>query len=247
MQAPEAGSPAQLAGRLRQSRPRVHCLTNSVARAFTANVLLAVGAVPSMSADPAEVGEFVAGADALLVNLGILTPAMRDAVAVALDAASTAGIPWVLDPVFADRSAARADHARALLGRRPTALRLNAAEAEALGDAALGQAQQAGTVIALSGETDCISLGARACRIGGGHPLMAQVTGMGCALGAVVAAFLTLGEEPFAAVAAAVLAFGTAGRRAGAAAAGPGSFVPLFLDELHRLDTLSFAPEDVAT
>ena len=35
--------------RLRARRPRVHCITNSVAQTFTANVLLAVGCVPSMT------------------------------------------------------------------------------------------------------------------------------------------------------------------------------------------------------
>ena len=32
---------------LRQRRPRAHCITNAVAQAFTANVLLAAGAIPS--------------------------------------------------------------------------------------------------------------------------------------------------------------------------------------------------------
>lgn len=246
MQPLDAALLAQIAGSLRQRRPRVHCLTNTVARAFTANVLLAVGAVPSMSSDPDEVGEFVAGADALLVNLGILTPAMRGAIDKAVATAADAGIPWVLDPVFADRSSRRADYARNLLAQVPSALRLNAAEAAVLGPEALHRAEQAGTIVALSGATDRVSLGDRACRIGAGHPLMTQVTGMGCALGAVVAACLSLGVEPFAAVAAAVLAFGTAGRQAGAAAAGPGSFVPGFLDALYRLDALSFAAEDLS-
>ncbi|HEX2255390.1 MAG TPA: hydroxyethylthiazole kinase, partial [Afifellaceae bacterium] len=54
-------SAARLFVSVRQAEPRVHCLTNGVAQAFTANVLLAVGAVPSMTSDPAEVGAFVSG------------------------------------------------------------------------------------------------------------------------------------------------------------------------------------------
>ena len=38
-----------------QRRPRVHCITNAVAQNFTANVLLAAGAVPSMTIAPKEI------------------------------------------------------------------------------------------------------------------------------------------------------------------------------------------------
>src|SRR5215472_4611295 len=63
---------ADILARVRARRPRVHCITNAVAQQFTANMLLAANAVPSMTTDPAEVAEFVARADALLVNLGTL-------------------------------------------------------------------------------------------------------------------------------------------------------------------------------
>ena len=79
---------------------RVHCLTNSVARAFTANVLLVIGAVPSMSHDAPEAGAFVENADALLVNLGTLDAAMRAAMMTAIGVADARGLPWILDPVF---------------------------------------------------------------------------------------------------------------------------------------------------
>ena len=38
--------------RLRETAPRVHCITNSVAQNFTANMLLAAGAIPSMTTTP---------------------------------------------------------------------------------------------------------------------------------------------------------------------------------------------------
>ncbi len=219
----------------------MHCLSNSVARAFTANVLLAIGAVPSMSHDAEEVGAFVETADALLVNLGTLHQAMRAAMAAAINAAETGRLPWVLDPVFADRSAARAAFAEALLARRPAALRLNEAEAAALGAGALAAARRDGTIVALSGEIDRISGPHERCEVALGDPLMRQVTAMGCALGAVIAAFASVSEDRFAGVCAAVHVFDAAGSLAGARAAGPGSFVPAFLDALFRLDTASFA------
>ena len=51
--------------RVRQKTPRVHAITNAVAQSFTANVLLALGAVPSMTIAREEVAAFAGGADAL--------------------------------------------------------------------------------------------------------------------------------------------------------------------------------------
>ena len=119
MRAPHTELPtiaADLLDRLRAQRPRVHCITNSVAQAFTANVLLAAGAVPSMTVDPEEIADFVAGADALLVNLGTLDPERRQATGIAVEVATSKRKPWVLDPVFIDRTPRRAA-ARAGAGR----------------------------------------------------------------------------------------------------------------------------------
>ena len=60
-----AQASCDILARLRTRGPRVHCITNSVAQAFTANVLLAVGAIPSMTLSPREVSDFSARADAL--------------------------------------------------------------------------------------------------------------------------------------------------------------------------------------
>ena len=102
---------ADVLARIKGRAPRVHCITNSVAQAYTANVLLATGAVPSMTIAPEEIAAFVAGADALLVNLGTLDPERRAAIAMAVAAAGDR-VPWVLDPVFIDRSPERAQFAR---------------------------------------------------------------------------------------------------------------------------------------
>src|SRR6266851_1204165 len=125
---------AAILARLAARSPRVHCITNAVAQNFTANVLLAVGAVPSMTVAPEEIAEFVARADALLVNLGTLDRERREAAAIAVEAA--AGRPWLLDPVFVDRSASRTAFARALAAKGPRVVRLNGAEFSVLADAA---------------------------------------------------------------------------------------------------------------
>src|SRR5580704_2476969 len=110
---------ADVLARIRSRAPRVHCITNSVAQAYTANMLLAAGAVPSMTISPEEIAAFAAGADALLVNLGTFDAERRTAIELALGALGQGGKPWVLDPVFIERSPARAQFAQSLVRRKP--------------------------------------------------------------------------------------------------------------------------------
>src|SRR6185312_12377262 len=112
----------------RMFAPRVHCITNGVAQNFTANVLLAAGGVPSMTLSPEEVSAFVAGAQALLVNLGTFDAERREAASLAVAAATRNQLPWVLDPVFVDRAPPRAAFALELIGLGPSVVRLNQAE-----------------------------------------------------------------------------------------------------------------------
>ena len=154
---------ADILQRLRERRPRVHCITNAVAQTFTANMLLAVGAVPSMTIALTEVKAFAARADALLINLGTFDPERQKASLAAIGVANKAGIPWVLDPVFIDRSPPRAAFAKKLVALKPRALRLNRGRichavggrnAEAAGEAALVRyAKAKRTVVGLTGET----------------------------------------------------------------------------------------------
>src|ERR1700710_2614750 len=81
---------AEILERIRGRRPRVHCITNAVAQNFTANMLLAAGAVPSMTIALKEVKAFAARADALLVNLGTSDPERQKASLAALGGANKA-------------------------------------------------------------------------------------------------------------------------------------------------------------
>src|SRR5215212_332610 len=234
---------ADILTRLRARGPRVHCITNSVAQTFTANTLLAAGAIPSMTLLADEIGAFVARADALLVNLGTFDAERRDAIAAALEVAGGGRVPWVLDPVFIDRSEPRAAYAKSLLVHKPRAIRLNPAEFAALAgaepdDAALTRyALDTLAVVALTGTVDRVANGAQFIfSIENGHPLMARVTAMGCAASALTAAFLAVESDPFVATAAALLCFGVAGGVAGERAEGPGSFPAALLDALYALD-----------
>jgi len=228
--------------RLRAKGPRVHCITNAVAQNFTANVLLALGCVPSMTLSPEEITGFVSGAQALLVNLGTFDAERRQATELAVKAASEKKIPWVLDPVFVDRSRPRADFARALSARGPNVVRLNRAEFSALADAEASPgavkkyALSSKAVIGLSGEADLVTDGRQVATIANGHLLMSRVTAMGCAASAITAACLAVEPDGFRAATAGLLIIGVAGELAAEKAAGPGSFAVAIVDALYNLD-----------
>ncbi|WP_349368160.1 hydroxyethylthiazole kinase [Salinarimonas sp.] len=236
-----AADAARLLAETRARRPRVHALTNAAAQAFTANLLLAAGAIPSLTIAAEEAGHFARRADAVLVNLGTLDAERRAGIPVAVAAAREAGRPLVLDPVFVEASPPRLAVARELLAQGPAIVRLNPGELEALGgraptpETAAALARADGLVVALTGATDVVTDGVRSLRIGNGHPLMARVTAMGCAGSALVAAFAALEPDRVTAAAAALLVLGVAGEIAGARAVGPGSFPAAYLDALDAL------------
>ncbi|MFJ4174468.1 hydroxyethylthiazole kinase [Microbacterium sp. NPDC089696] len=254
-----AGSAAELLSALREAPPLTHCITNTVVTGFTANVLLALGAAPAMVDIVGESGMFAGIASGLLVNLGTPTPEQCAASLEAVAAARDAGTPWVLDPVAIGALPIRTALAHELFAAGPTAVRGNASEilalagesgggrgvdatdtTDAAGEAALGLARRSGAVIAVSGAVDLLTDGERMLRIANGHELLTRVTGGGCALGAVMAAFLEAargtGADALTAVGAASLVYTVAAERAATVSSGPGSFAVALLDALAAVE-----------
>lgn len=246
--------------RIKKQKPLIHCITNYVVTNFTANVLLASGALPAMVETPNEAGMFASIASALLINTGTLTQAQLDEMRLAAISAHESGTPWVLDPVAVGVLPVRSQFAAELLSYQPTLVRGNASEILGLSRAAGGPGESSGrgvdsgddvdsaleaalyltkkyqTLVAISGPVDLITDGRIQIRCGNGHKLLTQITGGGCALGAYLAAYLTTGLTPIEAVAAGHATYGLAAERAAQLAKGPGSFAALFLDELANLD-----------
>jgi hydroxyethylthiazole kinase len=224
--------------RIRARRPRVHCVTNTVAQQYTANMLLAAGAVPSMTISPEEIAAFAASADGLLVNLGTFDAERRAAIGMALATFGDNKKPWALDPVFIERSPGRAQFARELMARRPAVVRLNQAEFTALsgGQSPEHFAKEQRTIVALTGDHDLVTDGERRATIANGDPLMGAVTAMGCAGSALVCAALAVEPDAWLAAAAALLALGVAGEIAAKEARGPGSFASAIIDAFYGLD-----------
>ena len=73
-------------------------------------------------------------------------------------------------------------------------------------------AERTGAVIAVTGAIDLVADAKKAYCIYNGHPMMSSITGTGCQLSALTAAFVTANQEhPLEAAAAAVCAMGLAG------------------------------------
>lgn len=246
---------APLLEQVRSTSPLTHCITNAVVTGFTANVLLAIGVAPAMVDIVDEAGMFAGIASGVLANLGTPTPEQSAAIHEAVAGATDAGTPWVLDPVAIGALPVRTTLAHDLVERRPTAIRGNASEILALArmsaggrgvdatdspdaaaEAAASLAARFGSVVAVSGEVDLLTDGDRIIRIANGDVLLTRVTGGGCALGAVMAAFLGAARgtsvSALNAVAAASLFYTVAAERAAQQAAGPGSFAVALLDAL---------------
>lgn len=249
---PEPSDCAELLHELRARIPLVQCVTNAVVTNFKANVLLAVGAAPAMVDIPEESGLFAALASAVLVNLGTPHSDQRAAMVEAVRAANVAGVPWVLDPVAVGALTVRTALARQLVELRPRVVRGNASEIMALAGTgvggrgvdstqnpldALGAGRQLAatysSTVAISGAVDLIvAPDGEAVGVANGHELLTRVTGGGCALGAVMAAFASLTDDPVLAATAATGVYTIAAEQAAARAGGPGSFAVEFLDRL---------------
>ena len=246
-----------LLDRLRERMPLVQCITNSVVTGFTANVLLAVGATPAMVDLPGEAGLFAGVASGILINLGTPHAAQREAMLEAVAAASAQKTPWVLDPVAIGALPVRTALAASLVAHRPTIIRGNASEVIALAGlgqggrgtdatdsaesalpAAVSLATRFGSIVAVSGPVDVITDGTATVRVHNGSTQLTRVTGGGCALGAVMAAFASLVDDQadaLGATVAATLVYTVAAERAAAVTEGPGSFAVVLLDELAAL------------
>jgi len=227
---------------MRENRPRVHCITNTVAQHFTANVLLACGAVPSMTIAPEEIEGFVSQSDAVLINLGTMDISRTYSAKKAVEIALKQNKPFVLDPVFVQASEPRLNLAKELMKESPTIVRANLKEGEALFGEGFAKgniqeiADEHSCCIAITGERDVIVDSSGNVSITNGSPLMAQVTAMGCALTALMAALASIEENRVAAATAALLWFNIAGELAAEKSSGPGTFVPHFLDALSRMN-----------
>jgi hydroxyethylthiazole kinase len=247
---------ATLPATIRSQKPLLHHITNMVVMNDTANITLAIGALPVMAHALAEVEEMVTLAGALVLNIGTLSPEQIQAMLLAGKRANQLGTPIVLDPVGAGATRFRTESAMHLLSElRIAVLRGNASEIGALlgisGETrgvesiSLSQdreevARQAARAfrcnVAVTGARDIVTDGERVACVDNGHPLLAAITGSGCMATTMIAAFQAVETDSWRASIAGLVALGLAGEQAATQAAGPGTFRAHLLDAVAYLD-----------
>ena len=253
--------PAALLAAVREQRPLIHHITNSVTVNDCANITICTGAAPVMAEAPEEVADMVAAAGALVLNIGTLSAAQVEAMLAAGRRANDLGIPVILDPVGAGATAFRTGTVQRLLNALEIAvLKGNAGEIGVLAgtggsvrgvdsggvagdpiETARECARLTGTIVSMTGEVDVVTDGERVFLIRNGVPAMDRLSGTGCMAASVTAAFVAVADDYAVAAAAALAAFGRAGERAAVSARGPYSFRTALFDELAGL-----SPEDLA-
>lgn len=234
----DAARVASVLARVAETRPRVQCLTNTVAQNITANMLLAFGAIPSMAIHVDEVAAMAEGAGAILINIGTINAESELAIPKLLEVARDRAKPLIFDPVFVELSPLRQHIAREVLRLPNLVVRGNATEMAAL---AFDLASAEGVTRVTTGKVDRIESGAASLSVAHGHKLMTQVTGVGCAAGALIAACCAVEKDPAIAAAAALTAYGIAGEIAAERSRGPGSFAVELVDALAGIDEATLA------
>lgn len=224
---------------VRQKSPLVHNITNYVTVNDCANMLLACGGSPIMADDPEDAVEITAICGGLNINIGTLNHRTIAAMSAAGKRANELGHPVVLDPVGAGASTLRTGTALRLMKEiKFTVIRGNISEIKTLalgsgtprgvdadaadqvteenldGTASFAKdfARRTGAVIVITGAIDIVTDGEQVFCIRNGLPEMSAITGTGCQLSALTAAFVTANpEQPLEAAAAAVCAVGLCG------------------------------------
>ncbi|CAD2079948.1 hydroxyethylthiazole kinase 1 [Jeotgalicoccus coquinae] len=240
---------------LRRERPLVVCVTNDVVKPFTANSLLSLGASPIMSGEKSEAADILKHAGALLLNIGTCTEDKIPLYEEMARCANEYNIPVVLDPVGYGASAFRRNLTDKLLGEYDIALvKGNAGEIHALSgreavskgvdsiiegntlDIAKDAHEVLNVPVLVTGEMDAYADGKEKMTMHNGHKYLEVITGSGCVLGAITAAFLAL-ENKSDSIADAVSLYNIAAEKAARSATGPGTFAAKLIDEIYNFKT----------
>ncbi|OGT30019.1 MAG: hydroxyethylthiazole kinase [Gammaproteobacteria bacterium RIFCSPHIGHO2_12_FULL_35_23] len=244
---------------VKQRSPLVHNITNFVVMQTTANILLAVGASPIMANAIEEMDDIVSMADALVINIGTLYSSLLDSITKAQDIALQYQLPVIFDPVGAGASKFRTETAKNILNRGVSILRGNASEILSLQnnlvnnkgvdscheteqalEIAIDLSNQYNCCVVISGHKDIICYKNLTYYLTHGTPLLTRVTGMGCSATALIGAFAAVVKDLSLASIYAMATLGLAAEKAEKLAQGPGSFYPILLDTLYKLELADF-------
>lgn len=207
---------------VRKNCPLIHNITNYVTVNDCANIVIACGASPIMADDEDEASDITSICNALNINIGTLNSRTIKSMLIAGKKSNELNHPVVLDPVGVGASNLRTNVAMQLLKEiKFTVIRGNVSEIKTLAlgigstkgvDAnaadkvskenlddmvsfAKSFSEKTGAIIAMTGTIDIVANNSKAYCIFNGHPMMSSISGTGCQLSAMVAAFVAANPE----------------------------------------------------
>ncbi len=238
---------------IESTSPLVLNLTNLVTMDFMANTLLALGASPIMSNDKEDALELYNISNVININIGTLNIEFMD-MAMAVAQKNNKQKPLILDPVGTGASTPRSKASAELLPYC-TVLRGNASEITALQlssfktkgvdattssntaiEHAVALSSQYKIPVAISGEIDYTIFDNLQHQCPFGSNLMPKITGMGCVLTSVIAAFNAVIDDPTEATHSAILFYGLCGELAYKKDPSLAFFKNHFIDMIHSPD-----------
>ncbi|MCQ2079862.1 MAG: hydroxyethylthiazole kinase [archaeon] len=255
-------SASEMMGKVRDTCPLVHHITNYVTVNDCANMCICAGGSPVMSDAAEDVPDMVRIASAVVLNIGTLNPRTVESMILAGRTANEVGIPVVLDPVGVGATPYRTETAERILREvKVSVIKGNHGEISVLAglggevrgvdsrssgddmsEAVARLAERTGTVVAATGPVDYVSDGRTVAVLSNGSAMMSTVSGTGCMVSSVVGAYVGACGVSVDSVAAAISVVNIASEVAvsGRDVSGPASFRTMLLDSVHSL-----RPEDV--
>lgn len=240
---------------IKNTRPLILNLSNFVTMGWVANGLLSLGASPMMTNSIEEIEELGRISQGIVLNIGTLDDDFLKLGVAACKVANDLHKPLILDPVGAGASRLRTHSCLSLLEQfQFSIIRGNASEIMALAhqtsatkgvdssnhsedaiEAGLFLSSTYKITVAISGSTDIVITHTEIDKLTRGDEKMTRITGTGCLLTAIVAAFHAVSPSAHHATRAALLFYSITGEIAAHKSHGSGSFQTHFLDALSQL------------
>ncbi len=252
-------NPYEILAKVREQKPLVHHITNWVTIYDCANVVRAIGALPVMAHAKEEAKDMTSISQALVLNIGTLTPQLISSMILAGKMANKKGIPVVLDAVGAGATPLRTNAVKQLMkeirigiikGNSAEIAIIAGAKAEVKGVEAINVegspveiakqlAEAEKSVVVVTGKQDIVAKTEegknRIHLINNGHDMLGKVVGTGCMAASVIGAFAAVEQDYAEAAASALICFGIAGELAAKNSRGPGTYKERFYDEIYNL------------
>ncbi len=247
---------AALLEKVRKEKPLIHHITNWVTIYDCANVVRMVGALPVMAHAVEESSEMQGISNALVLNIGTLTPKLVESMIEAAKKANELRHPVVFDAVGVGATALRTDKAFQILDSvQVDIVKGNSSEIAKLAGAdvftkgveatevkenvallAAKIAKERKNVVVVTGEHDVVASADKSYLIKNGHALLGRFVGTGCLAASVLGCFAAVERDAGKASTAALSCFGIAAELAAQKEKEPAAFKQQLFDALYSLD-----------